>query len=393
VPPPNQNLEEAIMANKYILKSLGFAFGMVLLGAPAFADAAADAAACDVFAASKEDTQRPADVPGLAASEMDSAQAIVACDNAMSTNPENPRIAFQLARALYAASQNPELIFGLDYKSAQADYVVGMINLARDYDEGVGTAVDHKASAKLYLKAAGLPYAHRAAMYYLANAYRTGSGVDVELNKFGLISCKSAALGYVPAANNCGISFQEGYGWPKSMAKAVEWYRKSSDSGDPAGTVNLGILAETGNGVPKDQNYATSLFLQAADLGNFSGMNHFGKNLILGLGIPQDIGSGMDFLNKAVEGGDADGAASLAEVYERGTEAEYDAALVASNYLLAIKRGSAQAKATLITDQGMSLKPSSRDAIQSLLEAEFSGMTAEEGKFSSSIIAVLKIYK
>ena len=54
----------------------------------------------------------------------------------------------------------------------------------------------------------------------------------------------------------------------KDGAKAVDWYRKAADVGDPNAQFNLGYCYWTGDGVKKDTDEAVKWFRKAAEQGN-----------------------------------------------------------------------------------------------------------------------------
>ena len=127
------------------------------------------------------------------------------------------------------------------------------------------------------------------------------------------LGLERAAIGDVDAFYWLGRAHSEGCGVEKNVSKAIEWYQKGAETGDPVtqyeladlyykiGTKEkdnaklkrafewatkaseqgqieavdlLGLLYEFGRGVPKDHKKAMSLFKQAADLGNWLAEYH-----------------------------------------------------------------------------------------------------------------------
>ncbi|HMO28895.1 hypothetical protein [Enterovirga sp.] len=70
--------------------------------------AAAQVAGCDRLAASPLDTTRPAGVPGVGFDVVDVARAVPRCMQALKERPKDPRIKYQLARALAKSGAPPE---------------------------------------------------------------------------------------------------------------------------------------------------------------------------------------------------------------------------------------------------------------------------------------------
>jgi TPR repeat protein len=68
---------------------------------------------------------------------------------------------------------------------------------------------------------------------------------------------------------NMGAFHATGQPIPKGLTKAVEWYQRASDAGNPRATVTLALMYVTGDGVLKDADYATELF----DLAEYMGQD------------------------------------------------------------------------------------------------------------------------
>ena len=326
-----------------------------LLFAPStsFADAASDAAACDALAASPKDFQKPGEVPGVAFDDVKGDEAIAACTISLQSNPDHPRILFELGRAYDAAKKQPEKQYEFYKKAADMGYVVSVYNFAR-LQEREGPHKDQLAANKLHCKAA----------------------------QAGL------QLAYVP----CGYAHDAGEGFVQDYKVAMQWYKKAADTGDVTAITNLGIMYEQGSGVDKDMARAAEYHKKSADLGDVIGMNNYGNFLVQGIAVRQDIARGMDYLTKATEAGGEDAPVTLAETYDRGKEIPFDATKAASNYLVGLKRNGEQAKEALIDKAGAGIKPATLDAIQAQLKAEGKVFEARAGTLSPTVIAVLKEY-
>ncbi len=330
--------------------------GATLLSSPpqdAFADAASDAAACDALAASPKDFQRPGNVAGVVFDDVRGDEAIAACTLALQSNPDHPRILFELARAFDAAKKQPEKQFEFYKKAAEKNYVVAYFNLARLH-EREGVYKDQVAANLLHCKAAGA----------------------------GL------ALAYVP----CGYAHDAGVGFAQDLKIAFDWYQKAADIGDAEGMTNLADMYENAAGVVKDLGRAAGYYKQAVELGDVVALNNYGNWLIEGINGNQDIPLGMDYLKKSIDADGEDAPVTLAETYDRGKEIPFDATKAAFNYLLGLKRNGEQAKTALIDKAGEGIKPATLDAIQAQLKAEGKVFVVSAGKFTPETIAVLKDY-
>ena len=62
----------------------------------------------------------------------------------------------------------------------------------------------------------------------------------------------AVADGSVPAMNDLGVLYDNGYGVPANAQEAVKWYQQAADYGDAKAQGNLGQLYFDGRGVPLD---------------------------------------------------------------------------------------------------------------------------------------------
>jgi hypothetical protein len=88
------------MRTRFLLSFAVVGFALII---PAHAQDSTPTSICDQAAASPVDQDRPAGVLGVAADQIDPKIAIPACEAAAAAAPNDPRIAFQLARAYEAA--------------------------------------------------------------------------------------------------------------------------------------------------------------------------------------------------------------------------------------------------------------------------------------------------
>lgn len=105
---------------------------------------------CDILAAHGLDPQRMSEgvederiVPGL---------AIPACEDALARNPGDPRLTFQLARAMLAADKDKEA-FALFDESSKSGYGAASAYLGDAYQFGLGVPVDAALAVNAYRQA------------------------------------------------------------------------------------------------------------------------------------------------------------------------------------------------------------------------------------------------
>jgi TPR repeat protein len=93
--------------------------------------------------------------------------------------------------------------------------------------------------------------------------------------------------------------YRRGYGIPRDMAMAMQWYQRAADQDEPSGMYNLGVHLRDGIGVSADQEAATQWFERAARKGHTSAMLNFGLRLFKGKGIARDRVRGYAWVQKA----------------------------------------------------------------------------------------------
>lgn len=151
------------------------ALAILTAGFPALPAAAeGPVAACDRLAAHPLDPERPAGYPGVPFDALDPAPAITACKRALAAEPDNPRLHFELGRALLRAERHAEAATALR-RSAEAGYAAGQVGLGMAYGHGWGVPQDFAEAERLYRRAA--VQGHVKALYNLGVIHATGRGV------------------------------------------------------------------------------------------------------------------------------------------------------------------------------------------------------------------------
>lgn len=92
---------------------------------------------CDILTAHPSDPQRMAE--GIADDQIVPRLAILACDDAINLNLDQPRFTFQPGRALLAIGREDEA-FALFEEASEADYAAAWAYLGDAYPSGLGTA-------------------------------------------------------------------------------------------------------------------------------------------------------------------------------------------------------------------------------------------------------------
>jgi cell division protein FtsN len=109
------------------------------------------------------------------------------------------------------------------------------------------------------------------ALFNLAQAYRLGRGVAVDLKEAEALYARAAAKGHIKAADNYGLLlFQDG-----RRAQAMPYVTAAAERGDPRAQYLLGIAHFNGDLVPKDWARAYALLT----LANGAGLPQAGPGL------------------------------------------------------------------------------------------------------------------
>jgi predicted aspartyl protease len=165
---------------------------------------------CDKYAASNTDPN--AKSPGIPFDEINSAQAIQACEAAVRQFPDNPRFLFQLGRAYQKAhSANSALKY---YRSAaDKNYASAQESLGDMYSEGFELSPEPGVQFAIVDAAQGVNWYRKAAEQELA-----------------------------VAQNNLGIAYRDGRGIARDDQQAAAWFRRAADQGFSDATKNLAAL-------------------------------------------------------------------------------------------------------------------------------------------------------
>lgn len=134
---------------------------------------------------------------------------------------------------------------------------------------------------------------------------------------FALVSGE-AEKGNAAAMLTLGQFFEQGVGVARNYGKALEWYNKAAQAGQPGGYYNVGVCYEIGMGTAPDMTRAVQSFNKAAELGLAQAMYKLSAVYISGSGVSQDMSKGVSWLAKAADAGLAQAANELGLVYLSG---------------------------------------------------------------------------
>ena len=142
-------------------------------------------------------------------------------------------------------------------------------------------------------------------LFQLALRYKTGNGVDRNLQQAAALFRRAAENGHVAAMNDYGVCIQNGQGVRKNAEEAVRWYRKAAESGYDHAQLNLGYCFHRGEGVAEDQKEAVRWYRASAEQGNVWAQCNLGVCYETGAGVEQDETEARYWYEQAAEQGDA----------------------------------------------------------------------------------------
>lgn len=304
--------EEKTMTSIATIQRTGCFLGLWLMALPPVGALAAiplpdsdppdPVAACDTLAGS------PERMPGVVWDRLDAGQAVPVCQQALEIEPDNPRLQFQLGRALHKAGQY-QTAMAWYQRAADAGWAAALNNIGALYYFGEGVAVDHGEAVRWFRRA--------------------------------------AEQGSLMAAHNLGKSYDDGEGVTVDHAKAAHWFRQAAEGGYPAAQNDLATLYEAGEGVPRDLAAAREWYRKAAENGDATGAYNLGRFFLHGIGIDPDHGMALDWFQRAARGGDGAALATLGSIYLNGQGIEADPAQAARWYEQAARKGRADAQYSL----------------------------------------------
>lgn len=382
------------MNNRFVFGVLVLGLGLSVSGGMAFADAAADVAACDMLAASPYDKMRPATVPGVAIADVKADAAIAACKTALTSNPQNLRVMYDLARALNKAEKEPALQFELDLKASASGNPAMIFNLANNYISGIGTAKDEAKGYQMQCDAAtkgmefamsfcgdnfrfdrikndkgedenkktGFGWYQKGAdagdgrgIYKLGNAYFYGRSVEADKAKGNALLQKAADLGNAEASNDLGANYLEGEGVPRNVEKAVALYQQAAKLNNITALNNLGSLYLEGKYAPKNPALAKDYYERGIALGAPASMNDFGFELVQGTNYPKDIVRGVALVRQAAKAENAYALYNMGTYNEQGIGMSKDVGEAINYYSKAAEQNhtSAMMRLAVIAEEGL----------------------------------------
>ena len=290
-------------------------FKLDLNGAPKVVQVDLTPDPCDLAAADHLDPEGV----GLArfANEIAPEAALLACQTAVTREPQNARFHYQLGRAYAALRRHDEARTEWDTARklghSRASYAIGnaIVNEARETGGSALEAAPEEAMA-YYREGVELgdPYAFYALGRQMVRFGKTGQD---RLRGYDLLM-RALEVGHTYAMNELGYFYLDEKSEYYDPARGLRYLNESAARGDIYGYNNLGLVYMNGlGGEKKDAKLALDWFTKAADGGHPNAPGNIGTLIATGaLGKKPDLGQAVEWFDKGLERGDANAGAYAA---------------------------------------------------------------------------------
>ena len=274
---------------------------------------------CDLVAADPADQQRVA--PPVEWGLVNVRRAVRLCGYALAQDPGNPRLAFQLGRALDIGQNFPWARYFYRL-AAEAGYSAAMTNLGFMAIEGRGGEIDYPEAAEWYRKAAAL--GNLRARTNIGEIYVKGQGTEPRPEEAVLWYRLAAGMGWPNAQNALGDLYRRGVGVEQDEAAAAALYRLAAENGQREAMMSLGRSYLNGWGVEKDRQQGRAWLERSVEEGSQYAPYHLARDLIGTGEAASDPERALDLLRLASDRGFDEASLYLAGVYATGEVVERD---------------------------------------------------------------------
>ncbi|MDA7672982.1 sel1 repeat family protein [Verrucomicrobiales bacterium] len=121
-------------------------------------------------------------------------------------------------------------------------------------------------------------------LYFVAEAYCFGNGVDTDLEKGINYLNQAYNFGNGKAANLLGTCYSKGLGVEKNLNRAFELYEEAVNRGSVHAFGNIGVHYLRGWGCESDADKASAMFVKGAEEGDPVAALYLAKCLETGIG-------------------------------------------------------------------------------------------------------------
>lgn len=241
------------------------------------------------------------------------------------------------------ASGHQEEIPSLYEKAARAGLKEAQCELGICYEEGLGVDTNWSQAVQWYQKASEAGNAN--ATYRLGIMYLNGRGVPQDTVRAQELLCKAAQNHHADAANMVGRCSEEGWGCNQDMERAINWYNRAMEWGQPLGAYNLGNIyldgrdASNSPAILIDRQQACYYFKKGAEMGHGPSLNMVGRCYTEGWGVPQDLAQAVQWYEKAIQKGVGVAFHNLGRMYLYGEAIPQDSVRAVELFRMGAERG------------------------------------------------------
>ncbi len=204
----------------------------------------------------------------------------------------------------------------------------GWYRMAADRGDGFARKGLERLSFPLYQKYGDQDYIGIAAGYGNVE-YVLHTGVRLEdegsaksLKKAMEIYRKATESGDPRPYRFIGNLYERGLGVETSNEKAVEYYRKAAEMGFDVAQCDLGYMYDHGMGVEQSYEKAVEWYRKSAEQGYPRAMNNLGLLYHQGMGVEKSYEKAFELYMEAASGGDTDAANNVGIMYKNGLGVE-----------------------------------------------------------------------
>ena len=166
------------------------------------------------------------------------------------------------------------------------------------------------------------------------------------------------------AQNALGVLHENGWGVPKDLRAAFEWYVLAANQGSAMAQFNLAGMYKAGKGVDLNLQEAFRLYRLSAEQGLVGAQRNLGFFYVTGQGVLQNHQEAVRWYRLAADQGDAEAQYRLGLQYHQGHGAPRDIAEARKWYQLAVRQGHNDAKKWLLVAEQQLETPANRDAAE-----------------------------
>jgi TPR repeat protein len=301
---------------------------------------------CDRLAGTPDDPDRIAEAEGVRSiRDINSGNAIAACDQATRKAPNERRFHTQLGRAYRAADRNIEAAgayrSGAEKGSAFSAYALGLM-----HRDGTGIPQDF-LEARRYLRQSAETNLPMGMVAYARHLYDRRASNSPNYGEARRWVVRAAEAGLPDAINLYGFFLENGWGGDKDVDGAIRQYQKAAQLGVASASFYLGQIAEFGRAGKKDTDAALRFYETAARSGDLDGMRKFAELTLQGRPTPDKVSEARNLLIKAADAGHADSMQVLGDSYQKGRLGEVDMQLARQWWEKAAARGNTSSMVSL----------------------------------------------